>query len=198
MSLEMYERILDDLKRSKYMGEIHLYLMAEPLCDPRMKDWIRMAREVFPQNIIFISTNGDYLDSPETADALIDAGLTWMAISDYAGNGRFNEFMNNPDVVVTKLADLEWFFYNRGGHVNVKCPHPKEVCDWVFGKAYINYRGEVILCCSDYNYEVVFGNVKDKRFIEIYNCPEYRRYRKEHAQGRGKSLPLCERCNRIQ
>jgi radical SAM protein with 4Fe4S-binding SPASM domain len=63
---------------------------------------------------------------------------------------------------------------------------------------YINYKGDVILCCSDYNYEVVFGNVMEQSFGDIYNSPEYRKYRKAHAQGRGKKLPLCEKCDRIR
>lgn len=197
MPLHIFQTILNDLQASKYWGRIHLYLMGEPLCDPRMPDLIRMTRNMFPSNVIFISTNGDYIDGPESIQKFIDAGLTWMAISDYDENGRFAN-IKEPKVVVTKMKRLEQDFYNRAGNVDMKCSNPKEVCDWVFGKGYINYRGDVILCCSDYNYEVVFGNIMDKRFIEIYNSDEYRRYKKEHAQGRGKSLPLCNRCNRIQ
>ena len=199
MPLHVFQTALNDLQKSKYQGRIHLYLMGEPLCDPRIEDLIRMARKAFPQNVIFISTNGDHLNGPKGAKKLVGArfGFGQDVPGDYNGNGRFAD-IKEPRVVVTSMKRLERDFYNRAGHVDVKCSDPKETCDWVFGKGYINYRGDVILCCSDYNYEVVFGNIMDERFIKIYNSDEYRKYKKEHAQGRGKTLPLCERCDRIQ
>jgi radical SAM protein with 4Fe4S-binding SPASM domain len=199
MSIAVYDKILADLKKVDYRGRIHLYLMGEPLCDEDIHTWIEWAREGFPENIIFISTNGDYLEKTDDITKLIESGLTWMAISNYDGNGRLDKLTEDfPNVVCASLEKLKSSFYNRGGNIETKAEQPRERCDWVFGKAYINYLGDVILCCSDYHYEVVFGNVLERPFPEIYNSPEYRKYRKEHAQGRGKTLPLCERCDRIQ
>lgn len=197
MPMEMYEKLLDDLAIAKYVSRLHLYLMAEPLCDSRIKDMIAMARQRFPHNTILISSNGDALNGPESITELFDAGLTDLVISDYDGNGKLAYASMFPYVSIIPKSMLEEDFYNRGGHIDVKCEKPSRVCHWVFEKAYINYKGDVILCCSDYDYEIVFGNVMDKHVIEIYNSPEYRQYRKAHAKGEGKSMPLCDRCNRI-
>lgn len=195
--MDVFEKILGDLKAEGYKGKIHLYLMGEPLCDPRITDLIAITRRMLPENVVFLSTNGDALNGPESAQRLIDAGLTWLVISDYDDKGRFEAHKTIPGVSVATLAELAPTYYNRGGNIDVPCVKPFPNCNWVSQKAYVNYRGDVILCCSDYHYSVVFGNVMDRPFGEIYNGEEYRQYRKAHALRRGKEMPLCKECNRI-
>lgn len=197
MSETVFDKILTDLSRESYKGSIHLYLMGEPLADPRIKDLIKETRGRFPYNTIFISTNGDYLDGPGSIRDLLGSGLTWMAISDYDKNGRLAYASSFPQVAITTMNILDKQLYNRGGNIDVPCKYPGHVCEWVFGKGYINHRGDVILCCSDYHYTVVFGNVMEQPFGEIYNSQAYREYRKAHAQGKGKQMPLCESCNKL-
>ena len=199
MSKKVYLKIIEDLKNIHYMGHMHLYLMAEPLCDARICEFISIARHFFPDNVIFISTNGDYLKSREDVKKLFDAGLTWMGVSHYDDRNRhLEEYLEFPLMIHTTLDILKESFYNRAGHIDIKCINPFESCQWLFTKAYINYRGDVILCCSDYKYEVVFGNVMDQPFGKIYNSENYNFYRQAHRQGWGKKLPLCEKCNRIK
>ena len=199
MDMDTYKHILNDLSECKYNGRLHLYLMGEPLCDPRIREMISMARKQFPDNIIFLSTNGDKLNGLESVKSLIDSGLTWLAISDYDGQERFQKYVTEfyPHVTITSMEALKPTFYNRGGKIDVESTYKMSACEWVFSKAYINYKGEVILCCSDYEYEVVFGSMLEKSFKDIYNSKDYRLYRKAHMTGRGKELPLCDKCNRI-
>jgi radical SAM protein with 4Fe4S-binding SPASM domain len=198
MSNTIYGVILRGLKDIDYKGAIHLYLMGEPLEDPNIRSRIREAREMFPDNVIFISTNGDGIKDCKDLQSLVDCGLTWMGVSHYDNSNERLRYKHVPGVSHTDLDMLSRHFFNRGGNIKVPSIDKKSVCDWVMEKAYINYRGDVILCCSDYHYEVVFGNVLERPFIEIYNCPEYQHYRTMHLANSGKELPLCKRCNRIQ
>ena len=199
MSWSIYFKIIEDLRKIHYGGAIHPYMMGEPLCDPRMPEMIHMANKFFPDNVIFISTNGDYLKRKEDVKDLFDKGLTWMGVSHYDDrNDHLKKMVEFPRMVHTPIEKLRETFYNRAGNIDVPCIHPMKSCDWIFQKAYINYRGDVILCCSDYKYEIVFGNVMDQPFGEIYNSENYNYYRKAHRQGWGKELPLCEKCNRIE
>jgi len=198
MSDGIYLTIMEDLQKLNYTGAIHLYLMAEPLCDPRIEERIEFARSMFPKNTILILTNGDYLNGPDHTRSLFKSGLTWMVISDYDQKGNFAWTAPFPDVDVISYNALEDTFYNRGGNIDVECNNKVSTCEWVAKKAYINYKGDVILCCSDYNYKVSFGNVLEMGFGEIYNSDKYKMYRKAHAMGRGKRMPLCRECNRIQ
>lgn len=198
MPWEVFKKILFDLAVANYTGAIHLYLMAEPLCDPRMKELVRETRLAFPSNEIMISTNGDYLNK-DLASELLDAGLTWIAVSYYDNCNDKLSKITDKRVVKTSVGALRMEFYNRAGHVpHVACISPMVSCNWVFDKAYINYRGDVILCCSDYDYEVVFGNVVEDPFYNIYNGVKYNEYRDAHRAGRGKEMPLCKNCNRIK
>jgi radical SAM protein with 4Fe4S-binding SPASM domain len=197
MSEQTYSKVLEDLRSVGYRGKIHLYLMGEPLADDRLPGMIQKARSMFRDNVIFISTNGDLLRGPEHVAELFKAGLTWMAVSEYDEQTRLAYLDGFPGVARTTLDALRPTFYNRAGHVDVECSDPRECCEWVFRKAYINYKGDVILCCSDYDYSVVFGNVNNAPFSDIYNSQKYRAYRRAHSLGHGHTMPLCENCNRI-
>jgi radical SAM protein with 4Fe4S-binding SPASM domain len=108
------------------------------------------------------------------------------------------DYTEFPRMVHTPLSELSKWFYNRAGNIEtVQCTAPLEMCDWLFEKAYISHRGDVILCCSDYHYEVVFGNVMRQPFKDIYNGESYNAYRQAHREHRGHEMPLCDRCNRI-
>ncbi len=195
---QVFEKVLSDLKDIDYKGSIHPYLMGEPLADVNIFDKIKRIRKVFPENTIFISTNGDFLNI-KTLGKLLASGITWVGVSHYDKKNDHlikltKEFKN---IVHTGFGELRQSFYNRAGHVKVGCISPIRECDWVFDKAYINHKGDVILCCSDYKYEVVFGNILNDSFDNIYNSKVYDRYRDLHRSRDWKDLKLCQNCNRI-
>jgi len=198
MSFDVLDRVLGSLKQAGYQGHFHPYLMAEPLCDERLCVIIHRIREMFPENSIFIYTNGDLL-TREMCRELGRAGLNAMKVSVYG----------NPNPLLFELAEEapRGFInlcrgmeapYNRGGNVEVECSKPREFCEWLWTKAYINWKGEVILCCSDYEFEVVLGNLLEKPFKNIWNSRRYWAYRDAHREGRGHTMPLCNKCNRIR
>jgi|TARA_Y100000310_G_scaffold71534_1_gene67382 radical SAM protein with 4Fe4S-binding SPASM domain len=195
---EIFDKILADLKDIDFKGGIHPYLMGEPLTDVKIAEKVKKIRSIFPENVIYLSTNGDYLTT-ELIENLIDAGITWFGVSHYDSKNQHLIKLTKKygNIVHTSLGRLRHSFYNRGGNVKIGCIIPRQKCEWIFEKAYINYKGDVILCCSDYKYEVVFGNVLDDSFDRIYNSKEYNRYRDFHSQQRGKELKLCRNCNRI-
>ena len=196
----LFDKILEDLKSVNYKGAFHPYLMGEPLCDPRIYGFIRKIRDMFPFNEIMISTNGDYLKTEDDIQRLLDAGLTWMAVSHYDNsNDWLLELQDKyPNIIHTTIGQLRHTYYNRAGHIDVECITPLKKCDWVFNKAYINYKGDMILCCSDYDYKVVFGNLKKQSFVDVYNSERYNDYRRFHSTGLGKIMELCYICNRIR
>ena len=198
MKDDVFRKILADLKHIRYQGEIHLYLMGEALCDPDIVERVRQTRREFEKNIIFISTNGDYLDR-EKAKELIDAGITWVGVSHYDNENKqlFEINREFPQTKITPLGQLRQYFYNRAGHVDIEAIRKYKQCDWVFEKAYINRFGDLVLCCSDYDFEVNFGNVMESSFYEIYNSERYNEYREHHYFDKGKKMDLCGKCNRI-
>jgi radical SAM protein with 4Fe4S-binding SPASM domain len=196
---DVFLKILMDLEDFDYKESIHLYLMGEPLTDDKIVERVKITRGIFPENVIFISTNGDYL-TEDVLKSLISAGITWIGVSHYDDKNKhlYELSTKYPMLTHQNVGTLRWTFYNRAGHVDVSCISPQKECDWVYEKAYVNYKGDVILCCSDYKYEVVFGNIMKQAFKEIYDSDFYNEYRKKHREGRGKEMPLCANCNRIK
>jgi radical SAM superfamily enzyme YgiQ (UPF0313 family) len=83
MDQALYTRLVDELADYPPLQRLMLYLMNEPLCDPKIVERIRYAREKLPDTEIYILTNGINL-SGKLADEILDAGLTWMGLSVHA------------------------------------------------------------------------------------------------------------------
>ncbi len=67
-------------------------------------------------------------------------------------------------------------------------------CERPFRQMYINHRGEAVLCCNDWRFEVVMGDTAEAFLDEIWNNGKYRTYR-EHLQRDDRHLPLCASCD---
>uniref|UniRef100_A0A6M3IJL0 Putative iron-sulfur cluster-binding domain contining protein n=1 Tax=viral metagenome TaxID=1070528 RepID=A0A6M3IJL0_9ZZZZ len=200
MSYETLDRILSELQSVNYDGRIHLYLLEEPLCDDRIVEITGIVRERFPNNVIYLSTNGDYLDTKIMVKDLFNAGLSEMSVMHYdkANVGRLQKYSGDPRIALINKDEMGDCWYNRGGNVDVTCDFPVEFCEWVLQKLYIRLNGDVILCCSDYNYEVVYGNLMKQGLMDIWLSPKYKIYRIAHYFKHGHELALCGQCNRLK
>ncbi|GAH40988.1 unnamed protein product, partial [marine sediment metagenome] len=155
MSWDTFTKILLDLKSLNYKGAIHPYLMSEPLTDKGFDNLVMTIRKIFPRNRILINTNGDYLKSVNDVRRLINIGLTDIIINLYdKSNEHLVKASGIKQVKINRLNGLRRMYYNRGGLVNERPirKRPKGQCDYVLSKMYINYLGDIILCCSDYLY----------------------------------------------
>jgi len=195
---DTFDAVLWRLAQAGYQGRLHLYLMAEPLTDNRMERLIKRVKEKFPDNIVFLSTNGDLL-TLEMAERLIIAGLDECHICHYTNQNYdlIQELRMFPQFGHLFMEDLLPTFYNRAGHVDVGCSDKKYQCEWLWTKAYVNYEGKVILCCSDYDFEVVMGNLMVQSFEDIWHSKEYYMYRAWHLGEKENTISLCGKCNRI-
>jgi len=69
----------------------------------------------------------------------------------------------------------------------------KKSCAWAWKKAVINWDGNVVACCYDYNSLEVMGNIYAEPFKSIWNNRKFRRLRRVVKQDRRDSL-LCSQC----
>lgn len=196
MRWDTLELVLDELATQDFDGRIHPYLNGEPLCDDRIVDIIKLIRKRFPENVIYLSTNGDYLDSKIPLEHLFEAGLTSLHLSDWDQNGKYLKYYGDKRIDLVPKSRVTWW-YNRAGNIDVKCNHQFPMCKWVFEKLYINFRGDVILCCSDFYNKFSYGNLIEQSLKDIWLSDLYKKYRVDHFMNKGRSLPLCEDCNRL-
>jgi MoaA/NifB/PqqE/SkfB family radical SAM enzyme len=202
MNLDTYKHILDDLAQLNFSGRFSPYLMNEPMMDERIAQLIALAREKIPQAYIYISTNGTLLDQ-EKLYQLSESGLTLLGISAY--DDKIEQHLKSLDlsnlkckVVVKRYTQAfkDIFFYNRGGLLDLgKDSVPEERCRKPFRQMYINYKGEAVLCCSDYEYKCIMGDTKQNSLHEIWENQKYQQYRFYLGQKKRSSLDLCNKCN---
>jgi MoaA/NifB/PqqE/SkfB family radical SAM enzyme len=98
---------------------------------------------------------------------------------------RFNDKLD--------VADL----FNRAGNVPgaLHLAEPLALgCERPFQQMYVNHRGEAVLCCNDWRFEVVMGDTAEASLLDIWNNDKYRTYR-DHLRRQDRHLPLCAACD---
>jgi len=65
------------------------------------------------------------------------------------------------------------------------------------GPLQIQWNGEVIPCCYDYNNQVILGNAFETPVLEILNGPKYRLLRYAHRMKRFGIFPYCDQCDQL-
>lgn len=236
MSLEVYQRVIEQLRELHFRGRISPYLMNESLLDKRLPTLIAYARQQCPESWIAINTNGDAL-SESLIERLFEAGLNCMDVNAYDDTSQYAVYMalaervaaRHPDIQLTSgyldanfnaldlprhakllhcrdMSDWERRFsaklevsdlINRAGNVPgaPRLAEPLALgCERPFQQMYINHRGEAVLCCNDWRFEVVMGDTAESSLLDIWNHDKYRTYR-DHLQRQDRHLPLCASCD---
>jgi len=61
-------------------------------------------------------------------------------------------------------------------------------------RMHITFTGKVILCCQDWQWGNMIGDVKENTLLDIWDSEVYNRYRNAIYSGRGAAPELCKRC----
>ncbi len=94
----------------------------------------------------------------------------------------------------------EFFAWNSSDLVDLgritKYP-PNMPCPFPWQHLIVQFNGDVVPCCRDYNGQAVLGTVRDQTLGEIWNSPEYAAFRRQHASGEFAANNMCRRCTEI-
>jgi MoaA/NifB/PqqE/SkfB family radical SAM enzyme len=75
--------------------------------------------------------------------------------------------------------------------VKTSCGRPSS------GPLQIQWNGEVIPCCYDYNNKIVLGNAFEQPVVDILNGEKYRLLRYAHNSGNFHLFPYCDQCDQL-
>ncbi len=75
--------------------------------------------------------------------------------------------------------------------VKTTCGRPEN------GPLQIQWNGEVIPCCYDYNNQIILGNAFETSVLEILNGPKYRLLRYAHRAKEFGLFPYCDQCDQL-
>lgn len=65
------------------------------------------------------------------------------------------------------------------------------------GPLQIQWNGEVIPCCYDYNNQIILGNAFEQPVLEILNGEKYRLLRYAHRMKKFSMFPYCDQCDQL-
>ena len=65
------------------------------------------------------------------------------------------------------------------------------------GPLQIQWDGEVIPCCYDYNNQIVLGNAFEQSVLEVLNGEKYRLLRFAHREKKFNLFPYCDQCDQL-
>lgn len=206
MPVDVFEKILCDLKSISYSGLIGPFVNNEPLMDSRMVSFVRMISSALPSARSYLYSNGDLADT-NLLKNLFDAGLQKMIISVHSPERMpdiegFLRHFGSEKISLFRVFDFDTknSFHNRGGSIKTDIVNqqrfPDQGCVLPFRQAVINPEGTVYLCCCDFYHDVTFGSVKDSSLVNIFLNNENLNNIRAHLTRKGRSgLPLCEQCS---
>ena len=96
MSDELFRSILEEMSQVPERVRINLFLMNEPLMDKRIVEKIQLAKEIVPNSIIGLWTNGALLDD-ELTEGLLTSPLDGLGVSLHAHNAESYERITGRD-----------------------------------------------------------------------------------------------------
>jgi len=65
------------------------------------------------------------------------------------------------------------------------------------GPLQIQWNGEVIPCCYDYNNKIILGNVFEQPVLDVLNGVKFRLLREAHRQKKFNQFPYCDQCDQL-
>ena len=216
ISLELYQKILGDLELLNYQGLIHYSGLSEPLLLKNICEYVSLTKNVLPNALLEIITNGDVL-SEKRMRKLFASGLDTLLISMYDGSDqieKFTEMGRAAGATKEQLVLRRRYFQdgnygltisNRGGLVeskefkdkddsgNLTLPLQKG-CFYPFYMLKINFDGKVTMCSHDWDSKLVLGNVNEQSIWEIWVGNELNSVRKSLSEN-SRRFPPCNECD---
>jgi MoaA/NifB/PqqE/SkfB family radical SAM enzyme len=202
MELGLYRRILADLRRLGFDGWIHLYLMAEPLTDPRIVELAALAAEACPTARIQLQTNGSLL-TRELYDELMAVPQVHFTVNDYTAGHRVLRrvapFIGSGEqrqrtLLVPRRRDE--VMTNRAGNgqpSRFRLPLPL-FCTRPFDYLCVAHDGRCPLCCCDWRLQAVTGDAAAEPLDRIWAGPVLAGVRGRLMRS-DRRTAICGRCD---
>lgn len=164
MSMDAFCRIIDELKAfPKKLKKIELYFFGEPLCNPKLADMLKYARESKASDTIDFTTNG-LLFTKERVDEFVRKGMPdTIRISLQGLNAEaYREYCGVKIDYEVMLENLKYLYEHKGN-----CKISMKIADIAISN--VEHAKE--------KFESMFGNIADTLFVEsiipIYGDVDY-------------------------
>lgn len=206
MSLEQFRNIMNQLQDIGYEGRISYHFYNEPLLHPHLEKMIRMSKEILPKTMSEVFTNGTLL-TMEKYKKLREAGVDKFTVTRHKGNDRISfdetfEHLSDAEKSHVQFYDHSKIIYtSRGGLVDYGSPiaNPSQrMCLIPTCSLVITVNGNVVTCYEDYKEKNVMGNLFNEHLRDIWEKPEYLKFREDLRLGHRYKYDVCKTCNNFK
>ena len=185
----IFYKTINEISEYEYKGVLSFHVYNEPLIDPRLFMFIKYAKEKCPDSVIFITSNGYYLNQT-MLDELKDIGVDAIFISAYSKVEYERLISLQADIgycVFPMELDNRMSMYESAPlNLNKQCSAPlNEIC--------IAPTGNIFICCLDWKQMHTFGDLTEKTLLELVDSPKMTEVYNNLKKGI-RNLHLCERC----
>jgi radical SAM protein with 4Fe4S-binding SPASM domain len=216
ISIDLFNKALDDLVEIDFKGKILFSAFCEPLLHKDLEILIKNGKEKLPNARFEIVSNGDILTN-EKLKKIFEAGLDTISISMYDGEyqvEKFNKMAKECDLDDSQLilrrrylqdGNYGMTISNRSGVVDsnkyrdekeekvVQLPL-KNPCYYPFYQILIDYNGDVLLCPHDWSRKLSFGNIKSEKIVDLWNSEKLKSLRYKLSNSDRGFFP-CDGCD---
>ena len=120
----------------------------------------------------------NYIELPENQQDTELFQRFWEPLVDYIEIWKPHNFGDGRD-------------YRERTQEKTSCGRPKN------GPLQIQWNGEVIPCCYDYNNQIILGNAFEQPILEILCGERYEDLRDAHERGEFHRFPYCDQCDQL-
>lgn len=212
MKDEIFQKIVDNLKKIKFKGRICPYVNNELLLDKKIFNRIETLRVIDDDISITIESNGKLL-TIEKLYKFFDSGADQVFINDYANcyidylflTKRMRDLLSKIDTRRIK-RDVNFTISHRlkkqllsarsdkvKSRKALTIANKEKYCDFPFNQLNINPIGDIFICCRDSYYDGLMGNINENSLEEIWFNSKYQEVRNAFLENR-RILPICDRC----
>ena len=120
-----------------------------------------------------------------------EKSMFYSEFSDIADELSIEKFMNWDN---SHGLQLQLQQNKKSDSVNKENLHRRQVCPRPWYTLAINFNGKVSICCVDWSYNTIVGDLKKESLKDIWNGPRLYNFRKMHADNRRKENVVCRNC----
>ena len=209
------------IQTEKYTNKISMAGRGEPLLGKYLYEICDLSIKYNKE--MKITTNGDKLDKHiNELDKILDlkTNTEKLLVNCYDGIEQEKEWSKTySDYTSIKFdskrqtVDIEShkknFFgdlTNRGGYISLISDKNSELhrgfddhpCYFLYFKTFVNYNGDINLCCHDWKIIKNFGNIMKTNFSDIWERGLLNHYRQELKNGHRSKFLECANCDSVQ
>ncbi|MES1243475.1 MAG: SPASM domain-containing protein [Acidobacteriota bacterium] len=189
MSESLFDRIVSELERVNFQGNLSYHLFNEPLLRRDLETLVRKAAARLPNAFQVLFTNGDLL-LDERYTSLREAGIDHFIVTRH----DYEPMPERPYQTIQFPSDL--VLVNRGGLLGTTEEPLFLPCYAPTDMLIITVGGDVLLCCDDAERSHVMGNISVQTLEEIWFSPRFVHLRNLLQEGkRQEASEICRRCN---